>query len=123
MNRKYGCAILAGGAGSRMGNVNTANLEYMGRAVRCIPAMEDDITAGKYKIRMTIDKLNCRIVNTDDAGIDSKAFSNINRPEDYRDILADYQKRHILICAKRQVGKTTLIEKVIQDIKIPIYGY
>ena len=31
MNGKYGCAILAGGAGRRMGNVNKADLEYDGK--------------------------------------------------------------------------------------------
>lgn len=32
MNRPYGCAILAGGAGKRMGSVNKADLEYGGKS-------------------------------------------------------------------------------------------
>ena len=31
MDRKYGCAVLAGGAGSRIGHVNKAELEYRGQ--------------------------------------------------------------------------------------------
>ena len=31
MNGNYGCAILAGGAGRRMGNINKADLEYGGK--------------------------------------------------------------------------------------------
>ena len=30
MNRNTGCALLAGGAGSRMGNINKAELKYQG---------------------------------------------------------------------------------------------
>ena len=39
MNGKNGCAILAGGAGSRMGHVNKASLEYGGKTfMECIMA-------------------------------------------------------------------------------------
>jgi len=30
---------------------------------------------------------------------------------------------HILICGKRQAGKTTLINRVIQESGLPVYGY
>lgn len=33
------------------------------------------------------------------------------------------EKRHILICGERKVGKTTLIEKLINEIDKPVYGF
>lgn len=32
-------------------------------------------------------------------------------------------KKHILICGERGIGKSTLIEKLLKEIKIPIYGF
>lgn len=36
---------------------------------------------------------------------------------------ADMEKRHILICGERCVGKSTMIEKLINEIDKPVYGF
>ena len=32
-------------------------------------------------------------------------------------------KKHILICGRRHVGKTTITNRLMQEIKVPVYGY
>lgn len=32
-------------------------------------------------------------------------------------------KKHILICGERNAGKTTLIEKLIKELDVPVYGF
>lgn len=91
-------------------------------SVRCIPAFRDDVASGKYKILRTMNKLRCRILNTEDSGIDERCFMNVNSPEDYRR-LAEARRRHILICGKKQVGKSTLVNRVIESIGRPVYGF
>lgn len=91
-------------------------------SVRCIPAFREDTLSGKYKILRTMDKLRCRISDTEDSGIDERCFMNVNSPDDYRR-LTEARRRHILICGRRQVGKTTLVNRVIQAVDRPVYGF
>ena len=176
MDRRYGCALLAGGAGSRMGYVNKANLIYRestfadgiqkelektgmpcylsaanyeqavparwkavkdcvtagdGRiqttfgwySVNCLDAFEEDIKAGKYKLLKLLEKVRLRVCDASAAGIDERQFVNINSEEDYRRVCQSQEKKHILICGKRQSGKTTLINRIISESCLPVYGY
>ena len=36
---------------------------------------------------------------------------------------ADHERPHILICGKRQAGKTTLLNRIISESSLPVYGY
>ncbi len=92
-------------------------------SVRCIPVLKADIDSSKYKIAKTLNKTRCRIIDTADENIEDKLFSNINSPDDYLDLTSEHGCKHVLICGKKQTGKTTLIEKVMQDVKVTVYGY
>lgn len=91
-------------------------------SVRCIPAFRDDVANGKYKILMTMDRLRCRILSSENHGIYERSFLNINKPEDYRK-LTEAGCRHILVCGRRQAGKTTLVNRVVEAIDRPVYGF
>lgn len=56
-------------------------------STRCIPAIEEDISQGKYKLLLTFDKVNTRIVDAEEADINESTFHNINDMEGYRKIL------------------------------------
>ena len=92
-------------------------------SVRCISAMKDDIKNSKYKIIKTLSKIRCMIIDTAEAGLEDGLFSNINSPEDYLELTSDHNSKHVLICGKKQTGKTTLIERVMQEVNVPVYGY
>lgn len=92
-------------------------------SVRCISAMKEDINNSKYKIIKTLSKIRCRIIDTAGAGLEDGLFSNINSPEDYLELTSDHNSKHVLICGKKQTGKTTLIERVMQEVNVPVYGY
>ena len=32
-------------------------------------------------------------------------------------------KKHILICGRRQVGKTTMVTRLMQELTVPVYGF
>ncbi len=53
-------------------------------SVRCMAALEEDITAAGYKILRTLEKVRYKIINTTEAGLEEKLFSNINNMEDFR---------------------------------------
>ncbi len=57
-------------------------------SVSCLPAMEEDISQGKYKLLKLLDKLNVKVIDTAEAGADDKVFLNINDRESYRKILS-----------------------------------
>ncbi len=49
---------------------------------------------------------------------------NINSIDDYSKIVQDRKEaRHILICGKRQVGKSMLINRILDDTDRPVYGF
>ncbi|MBO5514310.1 MAG: molybdenum cofactor guanylyltransferase [Mogibacterium sp.] len=56
-------------------------------SVNCISSMKEDIEASKYKLLKTIDKLRCKVVDTEDEGLDDSAFRNINHTEDYLELV------------------------------------
>ena len=76
--------------------------------------------SGKYKLIKTLERVRFKVVDTETAGLGDRAFMNINSLRDYHNLKG---RRHILICGKRQVGKTTLVNKVIETIERPIYGF
>lgn len=93
-------------------------------SVRCIDAFQEDALSGKYKILKTLEKLRSKFVSSRDAGIDEKCFLNINSVDDYSKIVQDRKEaRHILICGKRRVGKSMLINRVLEDTDRPVYGF
>lgn len=92
-------------------------------SVDCIPAMEEDIAIEGYKLAGTLKKIRTVTVDTAAEGISDEIFRNINRPEEHDKLLSGQRRRHILICGDRQVGKSTLIENCIKDLKVPVYGY
>ena len=32
-------------------------------------------------------------------------------------------KKHIILCGRRQVGKTTMINRLMRELRVPVYGY
>lgn len=99
------------------GRIQTTSGWY---SVRCLPALREDAMSGKYKLIKTLERVRFKVVDTETAGLGDRAFMNINSLRDYHNLKG---RRHILICGKRQVGKTTLVNKVIETIKRPIYGF
>ena len=51
--------------------------------MRCLPALEEDISCAGYKILKTLDKVRCKAVDTADANHEDKLFININNMKDY----------------------------------------
>ena len=92
-------------------------------AVHCLDVFKEDIEAGKYTLHKILKKVRCRVCNASDAGIDEKQFANINSEEDYRKVCQLPERKHILICGKKQSGKTTLINRIIRESRLPVYGY
>lgn len=92
-------------------------------SVNCLDAFEEDIKAGKYKLLKLLEKVRLRVCDASAAGIDERQFVNINSEEDYRRVCQSQERKHILICGKRQSGKTTLINRIISESCLPVYGY
>lgn len=92
-------------------------------SVRCLPALREDALAGRYKLLRTLEKLNFRAADAGEAGLSDRAFLNINSLCDYQSLKELADREHILVCGKRQVGKSTLIRKVIEDSGRPAYGF
>lgn len=89
-------------------------------SVRCLPALREDALSGKYKLIRTLERIGFKVIDTETAGLDDRAFMNVNSMKDYCNLK---ESRHILICGKRQVGKTTLVNRVIEAIDRPVYGF
>jgi len=53
----------------------------------CLPAFEEDINNGKYKLKASLEKVNCRIIDAADAGIRDEWFININSEDEYRRLI------------------------------------
>ena len=32
-------------------------------------------------------------------------------------------KKHIILCGRRQVGKTTMVNRLMRELRVPVYGY
>lgn len=178
MDRHYGCAVLAGGAGRRMEKLNKAELNLAGRSFLnsicsefekagfkgyiSIANYDQEVPEGWLSVRDTVTGINSEfvgpiggicsclkqaekdgldglffapcdapyvldyvrtiVIDTAVFSLDENIFRNINSVEDYSKIFRS-RKRHILICGKRQVGKTTLINRVISDAGRPVYGF
>lgn len=56
-------------------------------SVSCIPYFEEDIQNGLYKIRRTIDKVSYRVLSSETENLSEWLFTNINNPEDYRNLI------------------------------------
>lgn len=89
-------------------------------SVRCLPGFREDALNEKYKLIKTLERVSFKVVDTETAGLNDRAFMNINSAIDYHNLRGH---KHILICGKRQVGKTTLVNKVIETIDRPVYGF
>jgi molybdopterin-guanine dinucleotide biosynthesis protein A len=49
-----------------------------------LPALEEDIKRGKYKLAKCLEKVTCKMISTSSADMDDSFFMNINNEEDYR---------------------------------------
>lgn len=56
-------------------------------SVRCIPHFEKDISHNGFKLRKSLEYINCRIIETANVGVEDRCFMNVNNKEDYRKIL------------------------------------
>ncbi len=47
----------------------------------------------------------------------------MNNGDDLGRVCRASDRPHVLICGKRQPGKTTLIDRIIRESRLPVYGY
>ncbi len=90
-------------------------------SVHCIPLMKECLKNGKNKIMMMLEQMNTGIISTEEAGLDDRLFANINRPQDYQNLRTD--RIHIVIEGKKRAGKSTLIDRILKEMKRKICGY
>ena len=50
-------------------------------------------------------------------------LTNCNTPEDFARIQAYSKRKHILICGKRNSGKSELFDRLLRACRIPVYGF
>lgn len=93
-------------------------------SVKIIPILKEDIENRRYKLLKSVERSPLRIVDTQDACVDEKAFANINTEKDYLNIRrSEPEFKHILICGDKGAGKTTLIKRVMAETSLPVFGY
>lgn len=63
-------------------------------SISCLPAMEEDISQGKYKLLKMLDKLRVKVIDTAIAGADDRIFLNINDRDGYRKILSQNDEKY-----------------------------
>ena len=90
-------------------------------SVRCIKPMVKELQNGNRKLISILEQLSLRVIDAADAGINERCFTNINRMEDYKKYCEG--QLHIVIEGKKGAGKTTLIDRLINETSRRICGY
>ena len=90
-------------------------------SVRCIKPMVKALQNGNRKLLTILEQVSFRVIDAADAGISEHCFTNINRAEDYKKYCEG--RLHIVIEGKKGAGKTTLIDRLINETDRRICGY
>lgn len=86
----------------------------------CLEMIKDEIDAEHYKVIKVCEEIKTLIVGAADYGITDDAFLNINSAEDYAEL---NENKHVVITGDKNAGKTTLVERILDELSVPIYGY